>query len=78
MAGYLRWLAPQIDQLQGTLPERQRALRDMLVQGAQHRRTPDIAASLIVGWETFLRFAEDAGASAAPMPPACSLGRAPP
>jgi hypothetical protein len=34
----------------------------LLVQGAQHRRTPDVAASLIVGWETFLRFAEDAGA----------------
>jgi hypothetical protein len=62
MAGYLRWLAPQIDRLSETLPGRQRALRDVLVQGAQHRRTPDVAASLIVGWETFLRFAEDAGA----------------
>ena len=62
MAGYLRWLAPQIDQLQETLPGRQRTLRDVLVQGAQHRRTPDVAASLIVGWETFLRFAEEAGA----------------
>jgi Toprim domain len=62
MAGYLRWLAPQIDQLHETLPGRQRTLRDVLVQGDQHRRTPDVAASLIVGWETFLRFAEDAGA----------------
>jgi hypothetical protein len=62
MAGYLRWLAPQIDKLQEALPGRQRALRDKLVQGGQHRRTPDIAASLIVGWETFLCFAEDAGA----------------
>ena len=62
MAGYLCWLAPQIDRLQETLPGRQRALRDVLVQGAQHRRTPDVAASLIVGWETFLRFAEDARA----------------
>ena len=34
MAGYLRWLAPQIDELQETLPGRQRALRDVLVQGA--------------------------------------------
>ena len=49
MAGYLRWLAPQIDDLKETLPERHRALRDVLVQGAQHRRTPDIAASLIRG-----------------------------
>jgi hypothetical protein len=62
MAGYLRWLAPQIDQLQQTLPEWQRKLRDLLVQGAAHRRTPDIAASLILGWETFLRFAEEAEA----------------
>jgi hypothetical protein len=62
MAGYLRWLAPQMDQLKETMPARQRALRDALVEGTQHRRTPDVAASLIVGWETFLRFAEDAGA----------------
>ena len=39
-----------------------RTLRDTLAQGIDHRRTPDIAASLILGWETFLRFAEDAGA----------------
>ena len=62
MAGYLRWLAPQIDQLQQTLPNRQRELRDLLVQGAAHRRTPDIMASLILGWETFLRVGEEAGA----------------
>ena len=62
MAGYLRWLAPQIDKLRETLPGRQRALRDVLVQDAQHRRTPEVAARLIVGWETFLRFAEEAGA----------------
>jgi hypothetical protein len=62
MAGYLRWLAPRIDSLRGTLPERQRTLRDILVQGTQHRRTPGVVASLIVGWETLLRFAEDAGA----------------
>jgi len=62
MAGYLRWLAPQIDQLKETIPARQRGLRDMLVQGAPHRRTPDVVASLILGWETFLRFAEEAGA----------------
>ena len=79
MAGYLRWLAPQIDRLQETLPGRQRALRDVLVQGAQHRRTPDVAASLIVGWETFLRFAEDARSeSAAPTLRTCSPGCARP
>jgi hypothetical protein len=62
MAGYLRWLATRIDDLKGTLPERQRTLRDTLAQGLDHRRTPEIAASLIVGWETFLRFAQAIGA----------------
>jgi len=62
IVGYLRWLAPQIDQLKEAMPPRQRALRDVLVQGALHRRTPDVAASLILGWEMFLRFAEEAGA----------------
>jgi hypothetical protein len=66
MAGYLRWLAPQIDDLRANLPGRQAALRDVLVQGAQHRRTPDVAASLVLGWETFLRFAEEAGAVSRP------------
>jgi hypothetical protein len=62
MAGYLRWLAPQIGRLEQTQSERQRALRDTLVQAHQHRRTPDIAASLLLGWEMLLRFAAEAGA----------------
>jgi hypothetical protein len=64
MAGYLRWLAPRIDDLKATLPEQQRTLRDTLAQGIDHRRTPDIAASLILSWETFLRFAQEVGAIA--------------
>jgi Toprim domain len=66
MVGYLRWLAPRIDHLKETLPDRQRALRDTLAQSGGHRRTPDIAASLILSWETFLRFAEEAGAVSRP------------
>jgi Toprim domain len=62
MAGYLCWLASRIDDLKAALPERRRTLRDTLAQAIDHRRTPDIAASLILGWETFLRFAEDVGA----------------
>jgi hypothetical protein len=62
MAGYLRWLAPQIEGLKETLPARQRTLRGMLLQNSQHRRTPEIAASLILSWEIFLRFAEETGA----------------
>ena len=62
MAGYLRWLAPRIDDLRRTLPERQRALRDDFVRQGQHKRTPEVAASIMIGWETFLGFAEDVGA----------------
>ena len=62
MAGYLRWLAPRIDDLRRTLPERQRALRDEFVRQGQHKRTPEVAASIMIGWETFLGFAEDVGA----------------
>ncbi|MCC2663875.1 MAG: helicase, superfamily, partial [Geminicoccaceae bacterium] len=62
MAGYLRWLAPLIADLKETLPDRHRALRDTLVQSGEHRRTPEIAASLILSWEIFLRFAEETGA----------------
>jgi hypothetical protein len=65
MAGYLRWLATRIDDLKGSLPEQQRMLRDRLFQDGEHRRTPDIAASLLVGWQTFLQFAEESGAIAA-------------
>ena len=62
MAGYLRWLAPRREDLKKMLPDRHRALRDTLVQSGEHRRTPDIAASLILSWEIFLRFAEEIGA----------------
>jgi hypothetical protein len=62
MAGYLRWLAPRIDNLKETLPNRHRGLRDTLAQSGEHRRTPDIAASLILSWEIFLRFVEETGA----------------
>jgi hypothetical protein len=61
-AGYLRWLAPRIDDLKEALPNRHRALRDTLAQSGENRRTPDIGASLILGWEMFLRFAEASGA----------------
>ena len=62
MAGYLRWLAPRIDDLRRTLPQRQRTLRDDFVRQGQHKRTPEVAASIMIGWETFLSFAEEIGA----------------
>jgi hypothetical protein len=59
MAGYLRWLAPRIDELSNALPNRQRDLRAALLRDGQHRRTPEITASLILSWEIFLLFAEE-------------------
>jgi hypothetical protein len=65
MAGYVQWLAPRIDDLRRALPQRQRTLRDDFVRQGQHKRTPEIAASIVMGWETFLSFAEEVGPSPA-------------
>ena len=63
MAGYVQWLAPQIDKLKSELPERVRALRAAARERAiVHDRTPDIVASLMVGFEGFLNFARDSAA----------------
>ena len=63
MAAYVQWLAPQIDTLKRTMPERLRELRALArKEPVHHDRTPDIVASLAVGWGMFLRFAHEAGA----------------
>lgn len=64
MSGYLRWLVPQLDSLKVTLPARQHELRTQARASIAfaHDRTPDIVASLTLGWETFLRFALEVGA----------------
>ncbi len=60
---YVQWLAPQIDALKQTMPERLRELRAAArKEPVHHDRTPDIVASLAVGLEMFLRFACEAGA----------------
>ncbi len=64
MAGYLRWLAPRLDDLARTLPGLRDKLRDS-ARGARswtHDRTPDIVANLAVGWLVFLDFARESGA----------------
>ena len=63
MAAYVRWLAPQIDALHERLPQRHRELRVTLrTVLTRHPRTPDLAASLLLGLETLLRFAQETGA----------------
>ncbi len=57
-AGYVRWLAPQIDALD--VRAEVTALRSQM-QG-EHRRTPEIVANLLVGFRMYLRFAKETGA----------------
>ena len=66
MAGYLRWLAPQMDRLKGELRDRLDALRDeALAQGIRgHSRTPATFASWMLGIEAFFRYAAESGAVA--------------
>ncbi len=60
MAAYIQWLAPQIDTLKESVPARHRELRtEARKQPVSHDRTPDIVASLLTGWEMFLRFARE-------------------
>ncbi|MCA1738401.1 MAG: hypothetical protein LC740_06095 [Actinobacteria bacterium] len=62
MSGYLQYLASRMENLKGKLPARQRKLRTSATGGGAHARTPDIVASLALGWEEFLKFAMEAGA----------------
>jgi hypothetical protein len=60
MAGYLGWLAPQVDTLPRALGDRLTVLRTTFQ--ATHKRTTDQAVQLFTGGEYFLRFAQEAGA----------------
>jgi hypothetical protein len=63
MAGFLRSLAPRIDTLKKDLQIRHRELRTeirSLLPG--HPRTPDLVASLLLGWDFLLEFAYGEGA----------------
>ena len=64
MAGYLQWLASQLDELRESLPKRQEELRTQARERLTevHDRIPENVASLALGWEMFLRFAEEKGA----------------
>lgn len=66
MVGYLKWLAPQIDELSNTLSGRFDELRgkareDAKVQG-RHGRLNEAVADLYIGLEMFFKFAVESGA----------------
>jgi hypothetical protein len=62
MAGYVAWLAPQIDELRKSLPVLRDRLRDDLLSVASHARTPANIANLLTGWKVWLRFAVEVNA----------------
>jgi len=57
MSGFLKWIAPQVDDLKKTLPKLKQELCSKATREAFHRRTPDIVAHLAVGLKLFLDFA---------------------
>lgn len=57
MAGYIQWLAPQMENLKSILSLRQKELRDQFTTQTAHRKTADLTGMLMVGLESFLRFA---------------------
>jgi hypothetical protein len=66
MAGFVRWIAPQIGTIRQHLKAEISELRTHAHQSGQHRRTPDIVANLAVGFRYLLEFAQWAGAVDAP------------
>jgi hypothetical protein len=62
MAGYIKWLAPKLDDLKLTAQRRKAELRDEVIKAANaHSRTPEIVAGLLYGLEQFLEYAVHVG-----------------
>lgn len=62
MAGYLLWLADQMDELERVLPLRLLDYTEMARERGAHLRMPMNVASLFVGWELGLLYAKHVGA----------------
>jgi hypothetical protein len=65
MAGFLQWLAPQVDTLRERIPALLVEYRAQAQAATAHARTPDAWAQLAVGWWAFLRFAVEIAALSA-------------
>jgi hypothetical protein len=60
LAGYVQWMAGQMDILKSTLPNRKIKLRgEVTPHLSAHAKTPDIVASLIIGMEMFCEYAKE-------------------
>jgi len=62
MAGYVRWLAADIEDLRRRLAKERAEIRERVFKEGMHRRTPAIVADLALGARYFLQFAVAAGA----------------
>jgi hypothetical protein len=61
LAGFVRWLAPRLDEIRARLRAELFELRDRARGEGQHARTPGIVADLALGIRYFLDFAEASG-----------------
>jgi len=66
LAGFVHWLAPQVETLRARLLTQLMQFRHQAHGGFAHARTPDAVAHLAIGWWTFLEFAADVGAVTRP------------
>ena len=62
MAGFIRWVAADHDQITRRVATRSSELRNELALQSSHKRTPDAIASLLAGLEVFFDFTVDVGA----------------
>ena len=64
LAGFIRWLAPQLDEVQADFKMMREERRQQLE--ASHKRSSDVFAQLSSAWSVFLRFAREIGAVGEP------------
>jgi len=62
MAGFIQWLAPQLDMIHARLRSEVGELRAKVLAQGQHARTPEIVANLAIGLRYLLGFARAVGA----------------
>jgi hypothetical protein len=62
LGGYVLWLAEQYEDLEKTLPEKLLDYTEAARARGAHLRMPNNVASLFIGWEKFISYAEHLGA----------------
>jgi len=61
MSAYIAWLAPQMDDIAGTIKELFYRYREAASTGASHLRVPEVIAHLMIGLDYALSFAQAIG-----------------